>query len=106
VLQGLVVDGGVVDAGFFHEDGKNFPLVKASIDTLYNQEGGPSSLKMVLLDKNGRTYEVQAEVLRSAVLPFEGSDGKTLSLLHEPLARYSYNGLTGYGIAEYLIRKV
>jgi hypothetical protein len=101
----LVVDGGEVEAGFFHRDGKNHPLVKADIDTKFNQEGGPSSLRIMLRDKNGCTYDVGAEVLRRAILPFEGSDGKSQSLLHEPLARYTWNGMTGYGIAEYLIRR-
>jgi hypothetical protein len=101
----LVVEGGEVDAGFFCANGKNYPLVKAEIDTAYNEEGGPSSLGMSLMDKNGQTYKAQAEVMRRAILPFEGREGKALSLLHEPLARYSYNGMTGYGIAEYLIRR-
>jgi hypothetical protein len=101
----LVVDRGEVDAGFFYTDGKNLPLVKADIDTIYNEEGAPISLKILLKDKDCNQYHVQAEVIKRTILPFEGNDGKALSFLHEPLAKFTYKDMTGYGIAEYLIRK-
>jgi hypothetical protein len=101
----LVVDRGEVDAGFFYTDGKNLPLVKADIDTIYNEEGSPISLKILLKDKDCNQYHVQAEVIKRTILSFEGNDGKALSFLHEPLAKFTYKDMTGYGIAEYLIRK-
>jgi hypothetical protein len=38
-------------------------------------------------------------------LPFASPDGSELSVMYETLARYEYEGMTGYGIAEYLVRK-
>jgi len=41
--------------------------------------------------------------MRAMSLPFAGAKG--VSLLHETLARYAMNSETGYGVAEYLVRK-
>ncbi len=85
-------------------NGKNLPLVKAEIETLMDEAGGPKSIRMWLNDKEGRTHFVEASIVKAARLPFPSRDGKVVSILHESLARYRYAGLTGYGIAEYLIR--
>ncbi len=99
----LVVEEGEVDAGFIHR-GKNIPLVSTDIDTVFDDDGSPRSLATTLEDIEGKSHKVEARVLKKACLPFEGEGGK-LSLLHETLAEYTYNGRTGYGIAEYLIRQ-
>jgi len=62
------------------------------------------SLKMVLEGKMGGVYRVQADVLKEALLPFASKDGRTLYVMHETLARYTFDDIIGYGIAEYLIR--
>lgn len=100
----LVVDRGEIDAGFVHLDGENRPLAAVAIDTAYGPDGGPGSLRMTLTDKQGRSYEVTAEVIKKVALPFEGGDGRE-AVMHETLARYTFDGMTGYGIAEYLIRR-
>lgn len=100
----LVVDQGVVDAGYIHINGENIPLIESNIRTNYDKDGNPKSMEVLIRDKMGNAYEVSATMLRLARVPFEGS-GNKLSILYEPLARYSIDGLTGYGIAEQLIRK-
>ncbi|MCD1295837.1 hypothetical protein CUJ83_12610 [Methanocella sp. CWC-04] len=101
----LVVEQGEVDAGFIHIDGTNIPLDAAKIDTIYNEDGSPRSFAMVLTDKEGKTYDVNANIIKNAMLPFVSQDGKNISVMHETLAKYEFNGLEGYGIAEYLVRK-
>lgn len=101
----LVMGNAEIDAGYFFNGAANMPLVKVKIDTEYGKDGSPDSLRMLLTDKQGKEYSIEAEVLKKAVLPFQGPDGKALSLLHETLGKYRMGDLTGYGIVEYLIRK-
>lgn len=101
----LFVEQGEVSAGYFHINGKNLPLVKADIRTVLDPDGTPRSLAMSLVDSNGGKHKVTAEVLRMVAMPFPGRDGKTMSVMHETLAEYDFNGQKGYGIAEYLVRK-
>ncbi len=101
----LVVPEGEVDAGFIHLKGRNVALVKADIQTEYAADGSPQSLRMTLTDKEGTSHKVTAVAIRKAALPFKSSDGKSLSVLYEPLARYEYDGREGYGVAEYLIKR-
>jgi hypothetical protein len=100
----LVVDQGEVDAGFVHLGGESRPLAAAVIDTTFGPDGSPLTLAMVLKDRQGKEHRVTAEVLRTAMLPFEGGAGLS-AVMYETLARYELEGQTGYGIAEYLIRK-
>jgi hypothetical protein len=51
-------------------------------------------------DKRDRVHELRADVLRVAGLPQRHGDRATL--VNEGLARWTYEGRTGYGIAEYL----
>jgi hypothetical protein len=101
----LVMDNIEIDAGYFFDGAANRPLVKAIIDTSWGKDGSPDSLRMLLTDKLGKEYAIEAEVLKKAALPFQGPDGKALSILHETLGRYRMGDLKGYGIVEYLIRK-
>lgn len=104
-LTKLVVNEGEVDAGFMHIDGKSRPIVASKVSTRFNDDGSPASLDMRLTDSAGEKYHVSAEVLKKATLPFESPDGQVVSLMYETLARYTFDGQTGYGIAEYLVRK-
>lgn len=101
----LVMGDMEIDAGYFYDGVSNKPLVSASISTSWAKDGSPDSLTMVLTDKSRREYRLEAEVLKKAVLPFHGPDGKALSLLYETLGKYRMGDLTGYGILEYLVRK-
>jgi hypothetical protein len=51
-------------------------------------------------DKRDRVHELRADVLRVAGLPQRHGDRRTI--VNEGLARWSYEGKTGHGIAEYL----
>ena len=101
----LFIEGGEVSAGYFHLNGRNLPLVSADVRTVLDPDGTPRSLAMSLVDKFGGKHKVTAEVLRMVAMPFPGRDGKTMSVMHETLAEYDFNGQKGYGIAEYLVRK-
>ncbi|MCK4247568.1 MAG: hypothetical protein KAX04_03420 [Methanomicrobia archaeon] len=101
----LVMDEGEVDAGFIHINGKNIPLARVVIDTEYEKDTSPKSFTVALKDKNGDLYNIEAQILKKALLPFTGENG-TLSVMHETLAEYVFDGKIGYGIAEYLVRNV
>ncbi|HPR41230.1 MAG TPA: hypothetical protein PK718_01630 [Candidatus Methanofastidiosa archaeon] len=100
----LIVDEGEVDAGFFHVDGTDHPIIGANIDTVFGDDGAPESFTMELTDAEGRVRSVDAKVIKNIKLPFMSEDKKTLSVMHETLAEYTYDGKKGYGIAEYLIK--
>jgi hypothetical protein len=51
-------------------------------------------------DKRGRTHELRADILRVWGLPQERDGRRTI--VNEGLARWTYEGRTGYGISEYL----
>ena len=51
-------------------------------------------------DKRGRVHELQGEVLRVYGVPHKTGDRYTV--VNEGLARWNYEGRTGYGISEYL----
>ncbi|MDD1776045.1 MAG: hypothetical protein LUP94_01665 [Candidatus Methanomethylicus sp.] len=101
----LTVEGGDVDAGYIFMGGRNIPILSVDALTDYDSNGGPAKLSMEMTDKEGKKHRVEAVVLRTATLPFPSRDGKNLSILYEPLAKYTMDGQTGYGVAEYLIRK-
>lgn len=101
----LAVEQGEVDAGFIHLHDKSIPLDAVRIDTTFTPEGGPRSFRMNLTDRDGKIHEVEAEIIKQAMLPFEGPDKKSLAIMYETLARYRMDGKVGYGIAEYLIKK-
>lgn len=100
----LTMDAGDVDAGFIHIDGNNIPLARADIHTEWDAGRNPKRLEMTLEDKRGRLHSVQSDVMRQAIVPFVGANGKMVSLMHEALARYTMGSEVGYGVAEYLIR--
>lgn len=104
-LTKLFVEDGVVDAGYLHKDGQNLPIVKAEVETDYGDDGDPRSLKIVLHDKRGQTHRMSAQVIKTVKLPFTRHEGLGSAIMYETLARYEFNGLTGYGIAEYLVRQ-
>ena len=101
----LFTEEGEVSAGFIHLDGRTVPLVHADMATSLDSRGWPASLEMELVDSEGGRHKVAAEVMRSVQLPFVGRDGRSTSLMHENLARYTWRGRTGFGIAEVLLRQ-
>jgi len=104
-LTKLFVEDGVVDAGYLHMDGRNLPIVKVAVETEYASDGGPKRLMMTLHDKRGGAHEMSADIVKTVRLPFTGPEGYGLAVMYETLARYEFGGMTGYGIAEYLVRQ-
>ena len=51
-------------------------------------------------DKRDRVHELRADVLRVAGLPQRHGERRTI--VNEGLARWTYEGRTGWGISEYL----
>jgi hypothetical protein len=51
-------------------------------------------------DKAGRTHELRADILRVYGVPRK--TGERYTVVNEGLARWTYEGRTGYGISEYL----
>jgi hypothetical protein len=58
------------------------------------------ALELTATDKQGRCHVLNGEVLRVAPVPYE-RDGHT-TLINEGLTRWTYGGVTGFGISEYL----
>ena len=100
----LYVDGGVVDAGFFHEAAKTRALTAVGIDIAYGDTGTPASFDLALTDEDGTIRPLHARVMRHVAMPFMSPDGSRTSVMYETLAEYSYGTKRGYGIAEFLIR--
>jgi hypothetical protein len=57
---------------------------------------------LVATDKAGREHHLRGDLLRVARIGRPGQGGGASTVVNEGLARWSYNGRTGYGIAEYL----
>jgi len=95
----LSVEEGDIDAGYFHIDSVNEPLIRSEIDLKYSN-GMPSNFNMNLFDKKGSKYEVAGEVVRFGMIPVDDN-----MLLIETISKYNWENKEGYGVAEFLIRK-
>jgi hypothetical protein len=92
-------------AGYFHLYGRNVAVVSADIHTLLDDDGTPRSMAISTTDINGGKHKATGEVLRVVMLPFPSRDGRKLTVMHEALVEFTFNGQKGYGMAEYLVRK-
>ncbi len=104
-LTKLMIEDGVVDAGYLFMGGRNLPLVGANVETDFAADGSPRALSIVLKDKEGGEHRMRADIVRMAKLPFVGSGSAGMAIMYETLAKFDFQGLTGFGIAEYLVRK-
>ena len=95
----LSVEEGDIDAGYFHIDSVNEPLIRSEIDLEYSN-GLPSNFNMNLFDKKGSKYTVAGEVVRFGLIPVDDN-----MLLIETISKYIWENKEGYGVAEFLIRK-
>jgi hypothetical protein len=90
---------GDVDAGFVGTKDSNDPVMKIDVDISY--EGSmPKSYVMTMTGKSGKKYDIEAKILQSAQLPMQGSKDM---LLIETISQTTYEGRTGFGIAEFLV---
>lgn len=93
--------GGDLERGWIRCDGRNVSV--RSVDVVTEVEAGSHLQKAVRLslgDADGAAHEILAEVM--AVAPLRRTRNQRETLVCEGLARFTYQGRTGYGIAEYL----
>jgi len=95
----LSVEEGDIDAGYFHINKVNQPLIRSDINVEFIK-GIPRKFNMKLYDKKGREYQVAGEVLRYVKVPVDEE-----MILIETLSLYQWDNMEGYGIAEFLIPK-
>jgi hypothetical protein len=95
-----VVDDRVLEGGWLWRDGRRTRLTRFDLTT----ECEPGSyrhraLRAALADADGRSLEVSAEVLSLAPLPC--ARGGHTTVVCEAIARFTCDGCTGYGVAQY-----
>lgn len=94
-------DAGDLQRGWVWKDGEATSIREWRVRTALHPDGVTHRRSYVTaVDKKGREHDLEAEVLR--VEP--GPDGikPSTTIVNEGLARWFYEGETGYGIAEYL----
>jgi len=94
-------DAGDLHRGWVWRDGEYTSIARWDVRTELEDDGITHRVTDVrATDKRGRVHELRADLLRVAV----GVDGHgdRHTLLNEGLARWTYEGRTGYGISEYL----
>lgn len=94
---------GTVDVfnGFVCRGGKNYPVRRARLETVFEEDGiTQKALRFAVEDTGGRLIDVAGDVL--TVIPLDLSSRGHSTLVNEALAEYRLEGRTGYGIAEYL----
>lgn len=96
----LSVEEGEVDAGYFHTNHQNMPIIKSDVD-LKLDNGIPTKFTMKLEDNEDNQYHVEGEIIRFGLIPVD----ERMNLI-ETLSKYNWNGKEGYGIAEFLLRKI
>lgn len=92
-----------VDSGFLHLHGTNVAIKKADIRTYLDPDGSMKSFELTLHDDDGEAHKFSASIIRKMKLPFPRRDDKSLSMMHGSLTRFSFGGMIGYGIVEYLV---
>jgi len=94
-------DEGDLHRGWVWRDGEHTSIDRWDVRTELEDDGTTHRVSHVrATDKRGRLHELRGDLLRVAV----GVDGNRdrHTLLNEGLARWNYEGRTGYGISEYL----
>ena len=95
-----------VDSGFLHLHGTNVAIKKTDFRTALDPDGSLKSFELTLHDDEGEAHKFSASIIRKMKLPFPCRDDKSLSMMHESLARFSFGGMIGYGIVEHLVSGV
>lgn len=92
---------GDLHRGWVWRDGEAVSIREWDVRTKLAADGLTHALTEVrATDKRGRVHELRGEVLRVHGIPQRTGERRTL--VNEGLARWTYEGRTGYGIAEYL----
>src|SRR3954467_4064713 len=94
-------DAGDLHRGWVWKDGEATSIREWDVRTELADDGLTHRVSQVrATDKRDRVHELRADVLRVAGLPQRHGERRTI--VNEGLARWSYEGRTGYGISEYL----
>lgn len=94
-------DAGNLHRGWVWRDGTATSVREWRVRTELADDGLTQDVvHLTVLDKAGRTHELRGDLLRVAPLGGAGDGGGTLVI--EGLTRWTYEGRTGTGIAEYL----
>ena len=92
-------DAGDLHRGWVWKDGTHESVKEWRVRTVTEADGVTQKTCFVTaIDKQGRNHELRADLLR--VFPGGARPGSTI--VNEGLARWTYEGVSGYGIAEYL----
>jgi hypothetical protein len=92
-------DDGDLHRGWIWRDGEMTSLSEWRVETETHSDGvTQKTCRVTAVDKRGREHELQADVMR--VFPGGARAGETV--VNEGLAKWTYEGIAGYGIAEYL----
>ncbi len=94
-------DAGDLHRGWVWRDGEATSISEWDVRTELEDDGLTHRVSHVrATDKRDRVHELRADVLRVFGIPQQRGDRRTI--VNEGLARWTYEGRTGYGIAEYL----
>jgi hypothetical protein len=94
-------DLGDLHRGWVWRDGEHASIGEWDVRTNLEADGLTHRVTEVrATDKRGRVHELHGELLRVAPVAHSRDGQKTV--LNEGLARWTYEGRTGYGMAEYL----
>jgi len=92
-------DEGDLHRGWVWRDGEHTSLSEWRVRTETQDDGVTQKTCFVTaVDKKGREHELRGDVMRV----FPGGARKAETVVNEGLARWTYEGVTGFGIAEYL----
>jgi hypothetical protein len=94
-------DAGDLHRGWIWRDGEAASIRRWDVRSALAPDGVThTACDVVATDARGRRHELRAELLRIAPVAHQLGDRRTL--LNEGLARWTYEGRVGHGIAEYL----
>lgn len=94
-------DAGDLHRGWVWKDGSNASIAEWKVTTDLEDDGVThKTTYVVATDKEGRTHELRADLLR--VEPGRAGVRPNATIVNEGLARWTYEGREGYGISEYL----
>jgi len=94
-------DAGDLHRGWVWKDGSHASIRNWDVKTEVGDDGVTHRVSYVrATDKLGRIHDLRADVLR--VAPGTAGVRPNATIVNEGLARWTYEGATGYGIAEYL----
>ncbi|MGH9247444.1 MAG: DUF7064 domain-containing protein [Acidimicrobiales bacterium] len=95
-------DAGDLHRGWMWRDGRATSIREWRVRTEVEDDGVTHRTTHVqAIDKTGGEHGLRGDVLRVASVGFPGRSG-TATVVNEGLTRWTYEGRTGFGIAEYL----